>query len=136
MRKLGFTLMMGFGMFFSLCSFTSGGESTNENKDADVSAILKEMGISTSVDEAALEAKYPSVKVTVNSGSNIMLAFNNPTAQYYNLEVFDSEGSMVASYSNIMDAKVAVASTSFERGAYTYKLTGEGNTFAGKFFYQ
>jgi hypothetical protein len=122
--------------FFSLCSFT--GETTT-GVDADVNAILTAMGITTVVDEAALEAKYPSIKVTqvaFSNGMDVQLSFANPTAQNYNLDIYDYEGNPVASFNNIIDSKQNVPATFFNRGSYTYKLTGEGNVYAGKFFYQ
>lgn len=135
--------LVGFG-FFSMCSFTV--KNTDESaattdvssnpKDLDVQMILNGLGIATKVDQAALENQYPSVNLNINAVKGISLGFNNPLAQPYNLDVFDSEGNLVASMNNIISPEVSVPANLFSQGSYVYKLTGEGNTYAGKFFYQ
>ena len=129
--------------FITACSFTlrpSNSENKTEvssnAKDLDVSMILNTMGISTKVDEAELNAKYPAVKMNTAADKGINLGFSNPMAQPYQLDVFDTEGNLVASVNNIISPSVTLSASIFTQGSYIYKLTGEGNTYAGKFFYQ
>jgi hypothetical protein len=133
--------LVGLG-FFSMCSFTvknadenTATEVSSNPKDLDVQMILNGLGVATKVDQAALEAKYPSANLNINKAQGIKLAFNNPMAQPYNLDVFDSEGVLVASMNNIIAPEVSLPANMFNQGSYVYKLTGEGNTYAGKFFY-
>ena len=125
--------------FFTVCSFTVNKDSKNNvsevnsnPKDLDVQMILKGLGIATSADET----KYASVKVDAAAAKGFNLGFNNPTAKPYSLVVFDTDGNMIASVDNIEEPSVSLPPSMFNKGSYIYKLTGEGNTYAGKFFYQ
>lgn len=103
------------------------------NKDKNVDAILDEMGIETSVDEKALNEKYPGVEIAFSpNGRKLSLQFHNPEANNFRLDIFDIEGFIVASYINIYGEVVYVESGILKSGEYTYKLEGQGNTYCGK----
>lgn len=107
---------------------------TSKTLDIDVNAFLESLGLSTQVNEQELEAKYPSVSVAVKSDKGVEIKFANPTAQQYRLDVYDLDGNILVTYVDIYGDTVKIDNRFVGAiGSYLYKLTGEGNTYAGKF---
>lgn len=149
MKSLSIVTLMSIGLIVALSSFTSNtGSPVNANKpkveastvttpstlDIDVNAFMASLGLATQVDEKQLEAQYPSVSVAVNTGSNVEIKFANPTAQEYRLDIYDIDGNILVTYVDIYGDTVKIDERFVGAfGSYLYKLSGEGNTYAGKF---
>lgn len=147
MKSLSIITLFALGLVIALSSFTSNTGSpvngtmpkieaapTSTSMDIDVNAFLTSLGLTTEVDEKQLEAEYPSVSVAVNTGSNVEIKFANPTAQGYRLDVYDIDGNILVTYVDIYGDTVKIDQRFVGAiGSYLYKLSGEGNTYAGKF---
>jgi hypothetical protein len=102
--------------------------------DIDVHAYLAALGMTTQVDEAKLAAQYPGVSLAVVGNSGVEIKFANPTAQEYRLDIYDLDGNILVTYVDIYGDTVQVDQRFVAAfGSYIYKLSGEGNTYAGKF---
>ncbi len=149
MKSLSIITLLSLGLIVALSSFTSNtGSPVNANKpkvesangtatstlDIDVNAFMASLGLATQVDEKELEAQYPSVSVAFNTGSNVEIKFANPTAQEYRLDIYDIDGNILVTYVDIYGDTVKIDERFVGAfGSYLYKLSGEGNTYAGKF---
>ncbi len=146
MKTTFFTTVMSLALFISLSSFTpiSGSpllptskvniEPATTSLEIDVNQYMAALGLTTSVDEKALETQYPSVAVEFLGGDGVEIKFANPTAQYYRLDIYDLDGNVLVSYEDIYGDTVKVDNRFVAAtGSYIYKLVGEGNTYAGKF---
>jgi hypothetical protein len=149
MKSLSIVTFLSIALIISLSSFTSNtGRPANANKpkveaanvttpatlDIDVNAFMASLGFATQVDEKQLEAQYPSVSVAVNTGSNVEIKFADPTAQEYRLDIYDINGNILVTYIDIYGDTVKIDERFVGAfGSYLYKLSGEGNTYAGKF---
>ncbi len=146
MKSLSFITVLSLGIVIALSSFTNKSGSTpkvdakpapvlsSNSLDVDVNAFMALMGITTQVDEQELEAKYPGVSVAVQTGNNVEIKFANPTAQEYRLDIYDLDGNILVTYVDIYGDTVKVDNRFVGAiGSYIYKLTGQGNTYAGKF---
>ena len=102
--------------------------------DIDIDAYLKEKGIQTSVDEAALNKKYEGTHLITDpvSGST-KINFYNPNARNYKLEIYDVNKGLVATFTNINADAVTIDKDLFSSGAYIFKLEGEENMYCGTF---
>jgi hypothetical protein len=108
----------------------------NNIKDVNIESLLTELGITTKVDEALLESKYPSVKVFPNPASQmITVKFNNPGNKSYRMEVFDLGGKIVYVQGDITSSEFMFYRGNISKGVYTYRLFGEGNSHCGKFIF-
>lgn len=102
-------------------------------KDVDVAAMLDEMGIPTEVDEKALEEKYPGVNIKMGE-QELIFTFEGQGEQPYTLLIFDNFGNHLISYLNIEDGHVQVEREVLRDNTnFTYRLTGNGDTYAGRF---
>lgn len=109
----------------------------NNLGDIDVDAFLQEMGITTKVDEEALNKKYPSVKLFPNPATEqINIEFYNPDTKPFRLEVYDLGGTLVMQQNNVNQSKIEIQRGWLSSGVYTYKLTGNANTHCGKFIFK
>lgn len=146
MKTTSFIILMSITLVLALSSFTSNGGSpmpskapvavaVNAANEIDVQAYVASLGLTTSVDEKALAAQYPIVDVAFVGGNNgVEIKFANPTAQNYRLDIYDAQGNILVTYVDIYSETVKVDSRFVAgTGKYLYKLTGEGNTYAGKF---
>jgi hypothetical protein len=107
------------------------------HEDIDVSAFLEDMGITTKVDEVALEQRFPSVKLFPNPATeNLSIEFFNPDEKSFQLEVYDFGGSLVMQQKNITQSSIQIQKGWLSSGVYTYKLVGAGNTHCGKFIFK
>jgi hypothetical protein len=110
--------------------------SANQYRDVDVAAMLQDMGIATSVDEQALETKFPSVKIFPNPAiQSITMQFYNPNHKPFRLEVYDLKGVMVYMRQNITTSEIILFRGNLDKGTYLYKLTGNGNIYSGKIIF-
>lgn len=146
MKSLSFIALFSAALVFTLSSFTNKSGTapkidakpspvvTPKSLDIDVSAFMASIGITTQVDEQELEAKYPSVSVAVQTGNDVEIKFANPTAQEYRLDIYDLDGNILVTYVDIYGDTVKIDNRYVGAiGSYIYKLTGQGNTYAGKF---
>jgi hypothetical protein len=108
----------------------------DEHKDVDVDLLLRDLGISTQVDESSLEEKFPSVKIFPNPAIHSMtMKFSNPDRKPFRLEIFDSKGSMVYMQTDIRTSEIIFFRGTLSLGMYTYKLSGNGNIYCGKMMF-
>jgi hypothetical protein len=146
MKSSTFITVLSLGLVISLSSFTNGGGNplaanptpkapvANAQLEIDVNAYMATLGLTTTVDDKELEAEYPSVSVEFLNGNNVEIKFANPTAQQYRLDIYDAEGNIVVTYVDIFGDTVNIENRFVgSTGNYLYKLSGEGNTYAGKF---
>lgn len=103
-------------------------------KDQDVSSMLEELGIQTKVNEQLLAQNNPGVIISNNDEDDkLRLEFYNPNEKNYTLNIYGPDGQLVVSYINIYSPYTIIDKAYFDSDIYTYKLTGEGNTYAGRF---
>jgi hypothetical protein len=88
------------------------------------------------VDEQLLEEKFPSVKIFPNPASQtVNVKFNNPNRKSYRIDVYDVEGQMVYMQTGITSDEFVFYRGNISKGIYTYRLSGEGNSYCGKFIF-
>lgn len=145
MKSISFITVLSIATIISLSSFTGGSTTmaapspakapvANAQQEIDVNAYMASLGMTTTVDETELEEQYPGVSVAFMTGNNVEIKFANPTAQQYRLDIYDAEGNIVVSYVDIFGDTVQIDNRFVGGyGSYLYKLSGEGNTYAGKF---
>lgn len=130
--------------YLLLSSFTSGGNSpklllpskaevSTNGKDVDVTAYLSNLGITTKVDEAALIERYGNVELTQTVGDRLTWSFPNAEGKGFTLEVYNDYGDRVVTLMDIYNNEVSLDAGFFGTETYIYKLSGNGNTYAGKF---
>jgi len=99
--------------------------------------LLDSLDIETTVNEQLLEEKYPSPKLYPNPAENyVEIQFNNPEKEPYTVEIFNINGSRVASQSNFNGDHLLLHRRNLIGGLYTYKLTGAGKIYCGKFLFK
>lgn len=146
MKTTSFITLMSLGLIVALSSFRSNSGTSpvptpskpkveaSTAKDVDVNALLSSWGIRTQVNEQELQAQYPGVSVAPVQGSGVEIKFANPAARQYRLDIYDLEGNVLVTYIDIFGDTVKVDNRFVAgNGSYLYKLSGEGNTYAGKF---
>lgn len=100
----------------------------------DTTTIIEDTTIQTSINEAELESKYPSVKLYPNpSSGEVNIEFYNPNKQNYTLQVFTISGMLVTMDEHIQTDKFKILGNTLAGGPYIYVLQGEGNVYMGKF---
>jgi hypothetical protein len=68
------------------------------------------------------------------ANSGVEIKFANPTAQEYRVDIYNMDGNILVTYVDIYGDTVKVDPRFVAAfGSYIYKLSGEGNTYAGKF---
>ncbi len=145
MKTTSFITLMSLCLVIGLSSFKSNSgspikiskpaaETVSKGVDIDVNAFMASLGMSTMVDEKQLLEQYPGVTVAMHSNTGVEIKFANPTAQQYRLDIYDLDGNILVTYVDIYGDTVKVDQRFVAAfGSYLYKLTGEGNTYAGKF---
>ena len=146
MKTASCITLLSIGMVIALSSFTTSSGSTMKAnpkpvaetsttaKEVDVQAFMASLGLPMQVDAQQLEQQYPGVSLAFQNGNGVEIKFANPTAQEYRLDIYDMNGNILVSYVDIYGDTVEVDSRFVGTyGSYLYKLTGEGNTYAGKF---
>lgn len=131
---LTFSVLAIGGMF---SAFTTSDKKENEKrneKDVDVMEMARERGIRTEVDESFYNAGHPGVKVKISdSESDIKINFFNLNFKKYKLYIYDVNGLVIGQYENFEDARASIDTRYLDDGTFLYKISGEGNIFAGKF---
>ena len=76
-------------------------------------------------------------KLYPNPASNkVFIEFSNKNNDTYTLELYNMAGQLMRMEPSITGTKIVIDRNDMSSGIYTYKLTGGGNTFAGKFVFQ
>lgn len=114
----------------------NGGGDSQNSKDIDVEAYCSKNGIPLTVDEQEIVERYGNVQLDINFGDKVNFQFTNNSEAYYVLDIYDMNGNPVLTISHINNNNISVDAGFFASGEYIYKLSGEGNTFAGKFSYE
>lgn len=137
-------VLTALAAYLLLSSFYSGGnapklllptkvEVNTHGKDVDAMAYLSNMGIAVTVDEAALTERYGNVELTQVPGDKLTWSFPNGAGKGFTLEVYNNFGDRVVTLMDIYNNEVSLDAGFFGSDTYIYKLSGNGNTYAGKF---
>lgn len=112
-----------------MSAFGNNGE--NNSKNADIAVQLTEMNISTTVDEARIEANYMSVSIESSDNQVTNITLEN-TTQDFRLFIYDETGTDIARLNNITTGITSI--DNLTAGTYYYKLVAaNGDIFAGEF---
>jgi len=111
-------------------AFGNNGEKTTKN--VDVAVELANLSISTTVDEARINANYANVTVSNATTSNETSITLENTTQSFRLFIYNTEGTDILSIQHVTNGTTAIKSLT--AGSYYYKLTAaNGDVFAGEF---
>lgn len=131
---LTFSVLFIAALFSAFTSSDHSDTHSNKNdKDVDVMKMAREMGIEPIVDESKY-VSHPGVKVKISDNeSDIKINFFNLNFKRYKLSIYDVNGLAIGHYEDFEDMKASIDTRHFDSGLFLYKISGEGNTFAGKF---
>lgn len=144
MKHFIIIVLTALAAYLLLSSFSSGGNSpklllpsktevSTNGKDVDVTAYLNNLGVATVVDEAALTERYGNIELTQVKGDKLTWSFPNKDGKGFTLEVYNNYGDRVVTLMDIYNNEVSLDAGFFGTDTYIYKLSGNGNTYAGKF---
>lgn len=105
--------------------------------DQNVQDVLDSMGVSTSVDEEALNERTGTIKLYPNPAINVLnIEFTNDDNEAHALSIYSVTGSLVYYQDDIQQSKISVDITELVAGAYIYQLSGGTRFYAGQFIVQ
>ncbi|MDX2001003.1 MAG: T9SS type A sorting domain-containing protein [Chitinophagales bacterium] len=108
-----------------------------EDEDAAAQQLLDSLGISTAVDEQALETKYGSVKTYPNPADNeVFIEYPNADNREFSIQVFAMNGATVRYADHLVGDKITIERGDLAKGMYTYKLSDGRNTYIGKILFR
>ncbi len=101
--------------------------------DYDIESYLKGLGIETRVNEAELEAKYPSATTSVNRTSGETTIQLSNASSSYQLDIYDATKGLVASFVNLTSNQMQLTKDMFGAGNLLYKVSEGANLHCGTF---
>ncbi|MEX2590823.1 MAG: hypothetical protein WD334_11515 [Chitinophagales bacterium] len=132
--SLTFSALFIAALFSAFTSSDKASDKSNKNdKDVDVMEMAKDLGIRTEVDETQYSS-HPGIKVKITDNeSDIKVNFFNLNFKRYKLSIYDVNGLAIGHYEDFEDARASIDTRLLDAGVFLYKVSGEGNIFAGKF---
>lgn len=126
--------VLGLAGMFSAFTVSESSKDKKHEKDVDVMELAREKGIRTEIDESFYNTGHPGVKVKISdSESDIKINFFNLNFKKYKLNIYDVNGLVIGQYEGFDGAEASIDTKYLDGGTFLYKISGEGNIFAGKF---
>jgi hypothetical protein len=102
-----------------------------------IPAINDSNNTATSGINNTTEDENKAIKVYPNPASEkLYIDFYNPNGSDYRLEIYTLTGQLVQYTEHITSGRIELNGQEMAKGVYAYKLSGDHNTYVGKFVFQ